>query len=164
MAKRLPQGKNIERYVGIGNMLNELIKLSPCPVYFVPHDTAGSFCYTSMKQWIKIKENTPTEVQIATLAHEIGHAICYNKRCGCYSPKKKTLCEYHAFIYSLSLLYIIGNIHILRLCMKNMVQSYYKNSEGWYKYHLAIKHIMKTKLWKRCIKLAYGQKQLLLFS
>ena len=147
-------------------MLSELIKLSPCPVHFKTLQLYGQFCNTTThsNRWIEIKENISVDIQVGTLAHEIGHCICYDKGCKCYNPKKKALCEYHAFMYSLSLLYLIGDKNILRICMENMITSYYKNSGGWYKYHIATKHAMNTNLWQRCIKLVYGQKQLLLFS
>lgn len=148
-------------------MLESLIKLSPCPVDFKAMSIDGWFEHSIREQKICIKYNIPIDTQIATLAHELGHAMCYKNNCICFKKvnnstnerllDKRVLCEYHAFIYSLQLLYVIGNKLILQNCMSNIISSYYNQS---YKYKFASKHIMNTIIWKRCIKFAYGHKQL----
>jgi hypothetical protein len=145
---------------GINMLLDDLIKLSPYPVYFTEEPYKAAFYYEDV--YIKIEETMSYDEKVYSLAHELGHALCHKNKCKCYakhSNRNEMLREYHAFKYSLELLLRLKHKQSLIPCIDEIIYSFYNYDE---KYKIAAIRIMKTDLWKQCVKFVYHQEQLLL--
>ena len=137
--------------------INELKRLSPVPVSFMDVMTHRQFSgayysikYCSGKPCIEIRKDLTNGQKIITLIHEVGHALCDSEGCKCMSNPDHTQREIHA------------NKFVLRRLMKyklkkeikvEMVQIE-KQANGltnYIYYKTAAKHIMKLKLWQKCL-------------
>lgn len=133
-------------------MIDKLIKLSPVPVNFV--DTiqhAGNYCYDSGKYEKDAHINVYTEQKeykkIGTLAHEISHAMCDADNCGCIKSLREER-EIHAYVFELNWLLK----HKQKEALEHVIHKLTNFTEGNDYYAEAAKHIMKLKLWKKCLK------------
>lgn len=139
-------------------MLEKLKRLSPVPIKFVNEMQCPG--YTGMfwsderslvgHPYIEICNNLENHQKIATLIHEIAHAICYEKNCECVKiyEKNPALTEIHAYEYELKWL--------LEHKQKKALRDEIKHIESFVEYRSdhyvdAAKHIMETKLWQKCL-------------
>lgn len=130
--------------------IKQLIQLSPVPVEFVHNTNAylGRYydyvCNYKEYPCIKIIDCLDNHKKIAVLAHEIGHAICHEKHCGC---KWGFEAEVHAFEYSLK--WLLENKQ--RKSLRWSIESIKTFLNRYDHYTQVAEHIMKSKLWQNCI-------------
>jgi len=139
-------------------MIEVLKRLSPVPIEFV--DEVQHWGYDGMffdgrvssvgHPYIEILDGLEKHRKIATLVHEIAHAICNEKNCKCFEIYKENpaLSEIHAFKYTLRWLLKHQQKETLKYELK-CIESYIINRSDHYVN--AAKHIMKLKLWQKCL-------------
>ena len=137
------------------NVIKRLIELSPCVVQFtsVMH-YYGEFCHPDeAENHIKVYSGAKEYEQIAVLAHEIGHALCEEKKCKCRKslPGDHAPTEYHAMKFGLN--WLLKHRH------KESLMWEVDNLEKWSVFcqcspdhQKAARKVMKLKLWKKCKK------------
>ena len=139
--------------------IEELIQLSPVPVKFTndiynPHfagvyyegETKG---YTG-KARIEIADDLTNCQKIRVLVHEIGHAICDMKNCKCMSNPDHVKREIHANKFVLS--WLLKHKQKEALKQEILQLEGQANGQTCYGYYeKAAKHVMKLKLWQKCI-------------
>lgn len=143
-------------------MIDILKRLSPASIEFMSRmsvsDCEGMFSYGDKYIGhplgkIEILDSLLLHEKIATLAHEIGHALCYEKRCKCLQPetvkKNYALAEIHAYKYVLSWLLKNKQKQALIWEMGRIKENSLNPYAGHYRE--ATKHIMKLKLWQKCL-------------
>lgn len=140
--------------------IDYVISLSSVPISFVGEigvskdgEIVIGRCYytgnlfdSKLQSHIEIRNDLGEHEKIACLLHEISHIKCYKKKCECSKPINKLKAEIHAFTYTLKWLLKYKHKKALKIEMQ-LIQSY---SKGLY-YEVA-KHIIKSKLWKKCMK------------
>ena len=132
-------------------VIETLEQLSPVPVLF--RDTEGEGCsgiyFSGPNVPYIVVSNSLKEHRkiIIVLVHEIGHAICGEKECKCINQTDKTLTEIHAMKFELNWLLRHKRTEELNLAAGTI--EYYLNQSD--NYGNAAKHIMKLKLWQRCL-------------
>lgn len=102
------------------------------------------------KARIEILDDLSTDQKIATLVHEIAHAICDVKNCRCMQNPDHTKREIHAVKFTLSWLLK----HKQKELLQQEINQLRRQANGYsnYDYYIrAAKHIMKLKLWQKCI-------------
>jgi hypothetical protein len=89
-----------------------------------------------------------------TLAHEIGHAKCDEKKCKCFKNKgNSVLREYHAYQYELKTLLKHGDRELLSEAIRQIELTFnFGASYGYEDHATAIEKIMKLKLWQKCLE------------
>ena len=139
-------------------MIEMLKRLSPVPIRFVDEMECqgydGMFWFYEGSSfghpYIDILDSLEEHDKIATLIHEIAHAICNEKDCECYKVYKENpaLTEIHAFGYELKWLLKHKQKRALKFELKR-IESYivYRSDH----YVDVAKHIMKLKLWQKCL-------------
>lgn len=142
-------------------MIDKLIKLSPVPVEFT--DTieigyAGTFWHKKYDcerpplpnhiPYIEIKDDLETSEKISALIHEISHAKCHEKNCDCVESPDYTKREIHAFKFQLKWLLKHKQKESLKDAMAVIKEGLNRHDH----YLKAAKHIMKLKLWKKCVE------------
>ena len=134
-----------------------LKRLSPVPIEFVDEMQCwgydGMFWYkdsTLGHPYIEILDSLEKDDKIATLIHEIAHAVCHEKNCECLKIYKKNpvLTEIHAYKYELKWL--------LKHKQKRALKNEIKRIESYIEYRSdhyvdVAKHLMKLKLWQKCL-------------
>jgi len=140
--------------------INCIMSLSSVPISFIPeigvpidgYEFIGRCYYTrnlfdsKLQPHIEIRNDLSEHRKIACLLHEISHAKCYEKKCRCSKSTNKLKAEIHAFTYTLKWLLKYKYRQTLKIemqCIKNY-------STGLY--YKAAKHIMRTRLWKKCLR------------
>ena len=138
-------------------MLEMLKQLSPVPIEFV--DEMECWGYSGMywgetssigHPYIEISNGLENHQKIATLIHEIGHALCDEKKCQCVKTYKENpkLAEIHAYKYELKWLLEHKQKRALKYemeCIESCVECRLDH------YVVATKHIMELKLWQKCL-------------
>lgn len=132
--------------------LEQLKKKSPCPVEFLINNDpnfTGEFTYNycisipfDTKGRIKINEKMTVSRKEEALAHEIGHARCFNRQCTCFEKtfQKRVLQEVHAELYALHIL--------LRNHRKNALKAKFS---GLLINNIEARNIVKSRrIYKRC--------------
>ena len=139
-------------------MIEMLKRLSPVPIEFV--DEMIDWGYSGMfwdekgslvgHPYIEILDSLEEHEKIAVLAHEIGHAICKEKNCECFKVYKKNpaLVEIHAYKYDLNWLLKHKQKRALKYEIRQLELHVENRSDH---YTEAAKHIMKLKLWQKCL-------------
>lgn len=137
--------------------IEQLIQLSPVPVEFV--DTlnnshfAGAYYHAKEyagKPRIKIVNELDNNEKMVTLIHEIAHAKCDAKGCKCMKNPDRTVREYHANKFTLTWLLKHKQKELLKQEMDVIIGQ--ANGLSNYEYYVeAAKHIMKLKLWHKCL-------------
>jgi len=142
--------------------LKELEKLSPCPIKYTP-DLWFSFGEFRVLKGIfncqiVVRDGMDEAKTLGALAHEIGHALCYSKKCKCMKDAHEPgdhlgsnaiLAEYHAIKFCLS--WLLKNkqkealAHEIELIKKDSVNKFSAAHKG------ACKKIMKLKLWQKIL-------------
>ena len=135
---------------------DKLIQISPYPVKIehLPFRYSGGFWYGSSNGHVPYQEKDfnpyiaispliklPT-FQIATLVHEIGHAIHYKRHCVCYTTHRE-LAEYHAELFALRFLLRYKLKGALRIKIKYIKKYACSN---------ILSGLFKMKIWKRCLE------------
>ena len=137
-------------------MLKELEQLSPVPVTTttIEHpDDLGVFYWGNSKapfsgRRIEISNRLSQSQHIAVMAHEVGHALCYDKRCKCFDNPNIVERETHAHKYALKFLLK----HEQKKALKWMIEDIKERSNhDNHIFRMALKHIMKLKLWQKCL-------------
>lgn len=140
--------------------VEQLIRLSPVPVEFVGEmqcpGYAGMFWsedFSSGHPYIEILDSLENYQKIATLIHEISHAVCKANNCECYIKQQKQpeLAEIHAYKFELAWLLKNKQKETLEYEIRNI--PLLKNRSDHYAG--AVKHIMKLKLWQKCLDYVY---------
>lgn len=134
--------------------LARLIKLSPVPVEFTAGEPgyAGSFVHGGLSEYyphIEIKNKLELSEKISALIHEIAHAICHSKNCKCMRnsvPSAEK--EIHVFKFQLNWLLE----HKQKEPLERAVEVVEKCLERDDFYAGVAKHIMKLKLWEKCVE------------
>ncbi|MCK5611627.1 hypothetical protein KAR91_57685 [Candidatus Pacearchaeota archaeon] len=137
--------------------LDNIIQLSPVPVRFVNDILSGSNGFYSHNEnfdfdanhHIGIKDDLKDYQKIAVLIHEIGHAKCDKKNCDCMKNPNHKYREIHAYMYELKWLLKHNQREGLNWIVNKLIDI--ANWEPGY-YTEAAKHIMKTKLWQKCLR------------
>ncbi len=142
-------------------MIDELIKLSPVPVIFTNNlsvDYIGSYHHAKKlydgdivkEPFIKIRDDLKDYQKIGTLVHEIKHAQCVKKNCKCMRNPDKTEREVHAYMYEL--LWLLKHKQMEGL--KELIEKIEYKAENNFtnQYGTSARQIVKSKLWKRCLK------------
>ena len=138
-------------------MIEMLKRLSPVPIKFVDEmrhwGYDGMFWYGNFSPghpYIEILNDLEKHIKIAVLIHEIAHAMCNEKNCKCLKmyEKNPALAEIHAFKYTLKWLLEHKQKRALRYELK-VIESYIENRSDHYVD--VAKHIMKLKLWQKCL-------------
>lgn len=139
--------------------IKSLIHLSPVPIYFMETMRISDFCGTFWKgtkndgdgkPYIEIHAKLEDYQKIAILAHEIGHAKCYEKNCKCMKNSDHTEREIHATKFELRWLLKCKQKNSLRWEMNDIIKQVNGCTLRLY-YLKAAKHIMKLKLWQKCL-------------
>ena len=134
-----------------------LKRLSPVPIEFVDEMQCwgydGMFWYknsTLGHPYIELLDSLKEHEKIATLAHEIGHALCNEKNCKCLKiyEKNPVLTEIHAFKCELKWLLKHKQKEALKYEIRGL-KSYIENRSDHYVD--VAKRIMKLKLWQKCL-------------
>jgi len=143
--------------------IKELENLSPCPIKYVPFMIGGSGSFivgrSIFKCKIEIRGSASEPEKLASLAHEIGHALCFSKKCKCMKDAHEPgehlgynaiLAEYHAMKFCIKWLLknkqkeaLINEVSLLEREVKEI---------GSIAHSEAAKKIMKLKLWKKALK------------
>jgi len=139
-------------------VIETLKRLSPVPIEFVDEMRCFGFCgmfwddgVSSIGHpFIEIDNNLENHQKIATLIHEISHAICSGKNCKCVKiyEKNPALAEIHAYKYELKWLLKHKQKGALKYEIEQ-IELHIKNRSDHYVE--AAKHIMKLKLWQKCL-------------
>jgi len=139
-------------------MIEILKRLSPVPIEFVDEMEIpgydGMFWGNEVSSighpYIEIDNNLENYQKIATLIHEIGHALCGEKKCQCVKTYEENpkLAEIHAYKYELKWLLEHKQKKALKYEMEG-IKSFIENRPDHYAE--AAKHIMKLKLWQKCL-------------
>lgn len=137
-------------------MIKQLKKLSPHPIRKTNlYNSTGVFNYgshTDYKPYIEIDKSINKFEQITTLAHELGHAQHYKRKCICYRLNDKITREVHAIRFSL-LLMLHYNLDLPLALEINEIESIVNNSFSMPKEEItARKIIMDMKVWERAKK------------
>ena len=136
--------------------LKDLVCLSPVSVYFFEMD--GIFVGTyydkaesiTGKAHIEIDSKLTNNQKITTLIHEIGHAFCDAKGCKCMKNSDHTEREIHTNIFVLRQLIKHKQKEILREEIHHIEQV--AAGAAFHEYYInAADHIMKIKLWQKCL-------------
>ena len=144
--------------------INELKRLSPVPITFVDvmrnENFCGVFCHGKEfdgdgKAYIEISNGLEHYQKIATSIHEIGHAKCYEKNCKCMRNPDHTEREIHAVKFQLRWLLKYKQKEGLKWETDSIIRQ--ANGHASYGYYIkAAKHIMKLKLWQKCLNYLKG--------
>ena len=137
-------------------MIEVLKRLSPVPIVFIEpkQDCFAQYCSgnesMNLFKRIEIDKTLKPYENIAILAHEIAHALHDVKDCKCMKNSDHTEREIHAHKDSLRFLLK----HKQKKALKWLVERIKEHTAGNY-YHdeaqPAAKHIMKLKLWQKCL-------------
>ena len=135
----------------MSKLLSEIIKLSPVNIEFVDAITGhpswiGVYWGSHRpKRSIEVVNRLSTELKIATLLHEIGHANCSAKGCSCV---KVVTCLGELYAEMFALQWLLDGKHkcILRTDMEHLERVWPNNGI----YGDAWEDLIKTKLWKDC--------------
>jgi hypothetical protein len=92
--------------------------------------------------------------KVAVAAHEIGHAICWNKQCRCCWNGDAVLMEVHAWRYSLQHLLDYGNRKSLFFTMEQICS--FACGCRSKDHQKACRRLIKCAVWKKCRE-RYGQ-------
>ena len=138
--------------------IEQLIQLSPVPVEFVDTIDNGLFAgmyyhtkkHTGKEAYIEILNRLDDCEKIRTLIHEIAHANCGAKNCKCMKNPDHTKREIHANRFVLSWLLKHKQKEALKEEMEQLTQQANGNTCRAY-YEKAAKHIIKLKLWHKCL-------------
>lgn len=139
--------------------IKNLIHLSPVPVYFMDVMSISDFCgifWQGKKHdgdghaYIEISTELENYQKISTLVHEIGHAKCYEKNCKCMKNSDHAKREIHALKFQLRWLLKYKQKGGLKWEMDSLIKQ--ANGQACRTYYVkAAKHIMKLKLWQKCL-------------
>jgi len=142
--------------------LKELEKLSPYPINYVNkwRYEHGAFFpkFSTFYCRIEINKDLSEDVKLATLAHEVGHALCYKKGCKCmeyahelgtHISSKYTMTEYHANKFAIK--FLLENKQ--KEALKDIIKVILEDSQDYFNgaHQKACKKIMKLKLWKKAL-------------
>lgn len=134
-------------------MLEILKRLSPVPIEFVCKNDSYLGRYYHEDNYedypcIKIVDEMPNDEKLSVLAHEIGHALCYEKKCECTLVGKDYIKrEIHACEYQLSWLLEHEQLKSLEWSIKTL-----KEWLSRYDYFAKVaQNIIKMKLWQKCL-------------
>ena len=144
--------------------LLNLISQSPYKVVFSSGLVEGECDIYNKTIRISNSLSLETEEKILILVHEIGHATCKINGCICLQeyPKLAALAELHAYMYVLNYCYNNKHKKLLSMLIRSLMWHAGRKTKTCHT--IAIKQIVKYKLFNECIKMANSQKQLLLFS
>lgn len=137
-------------------MIEVLEQLSPVPVYFLETDSMFAGTYQTKaesiagKAHIKIDNRLTDSQKITTLIHEISHALCDVKDCKCLKNPDHTEREIHANKATLRQLIKYRQKEALEEEMERIEQQA-AGMTHYVCYLNAAKHIMKLKLWQKCL-------------
>lgn len=146
------------------NILTKLKRLSPVPIIFMDIMSISDFCGIFWKgkkfdgdgkPYIEIFNELENYQKIATLAHEIGHANCYEKNCKCMRNLDHTEREIHAMKFQLRWLLKHEQKDSLKWETDHIIKQANGSVSRLY-YLKAAKHIMKLKLWQECLNYIKG--------
>lgn len=139
--------------------IEQLIQLSPVPIKFINLVNNSSYwagAYFKInesvtgKAYIEILNKLDNYQKIITLTHEIAHANCDTKGCKCMKNPDYTEREIHANKFTLSWLLKYKQKEALKQEMKSLTAQ--ANGYSKYEHYVkAAKHIMKLKLWQKCL-------------
>lgn len=133
-------------------ILETLKRLSPVPIEFVCGDRnyLGRYYHEGNYEdypCIKIINELSNDEKLSVLAHEIGHALCFEKKCECVLTKDYIKRETHACEYQLSWLLKHKQLKSLEWSMKTL-----KKWLNRYDHYVEVaQNIMKLKLWQKCL-------------
>lgn len=136
----------------LGGIANALIAKFGFAVKFFPVFYIAKIGDQFNRPHIGIRDSLSYHQKISTLLHEVGHALCYEKNCECCRKNRKHR-EIHAWEYALSWMLE----HELKKALLEALWFILKLSEQDNYHGEASRHIMKTKLWQKCLHKAYIQ-------
>jgi len=142
-------------------MFIDLIQLSPVPVNFVSAKKKIGFSFAGIRIGVYYCESPKSKVEphieilnslnkhkmIGTLLHEIGHARCDREKCSCLKSDDLAESEIHAYEYTLE--WLLKNKQ--KKTLKTEIKHIKRQVDKMDYYGDAIKHIMKTELWQKCL-------------
>lgn len=133
--------------------IDRILSICPCPVIFGEWFwmNYGMYDYRQFtNKRIQIDQTKPKHVQIAVLAHEVGHALCDAKNCRCRRANS-TLSEFHAQLFALSTLLE----HKSKKALNFLISIIEEEAASGNSIHArADRHIMRLFLWKKCKRFA----------
>lgn len=143
-------------YIPTRYTLEMLVQSSPVPVSFVSkfkseksigrNDVCLATFYSGpVAPHIEILSSSDYNTKILSLIHELSHARCHKKRCRCWNMDK--LGEIHAYAYTLKWLIKNKRKELLKIQMRTLS----KMQERTDYYSDAVRYIMTTRLWQRCL-------------
>ena len=141
-------------------ILDDLIKTSHIPIRFIEMENDFYGCYYHRGKFfsydkeldiprIEIRDSLKNYQKIATIIHEKAHSICDKKNCSCLKNPNRKYREIHAYIYELKWLLKYKQKKGLRWLINRLIDYADDNSDYYSK---AAQHIIKTKLWQKCLK------------
>ena len=133
-------------------MIETLKRLSPVPINFKKMNSMGLYhhinIFMSYSSHIEISNSLGKYRRMSVLAHEVGHAQCDAKNCNCMINRNNhTLAEMHAFKFALNWLLKHKQKRALKVTINNINMCAGDPDH----YAKAAKHIMKLKLWQKCL-------------
>lgn len=146
----------------MSTQFDRLVKISPYPVSMglIPLGYAGVFRWgnagdrqpyagADFKPSIQISRRIISrQKKVATLLHEIGHAIHYRRHCRCYTDHSDYfLTEYHAQRFALRYMLRYKLKGALRYEIEDMKRDQHQYSKQW---QAVIKQLMQEKIWEKC--------------
>ena len=136
-------------------MIEMLKQLSPVPITVMaleyPKDLGvfywgGEIAPFSGRR-IEISELLSQPQHIVVLSHEVGHALCLAKNCKCFNNPNIIKREIHAHKYTLRLLLKHKQKEALKWAVEDIKnRSYYQDG-----FEKILKHLVKLKLWQKCL-------------
>lgn len=145
--------------------MNNLNKLSPCKINFIdPSKIPVGAWYNIGSKCINISNNLTKIDKNIAIIHEIGHALCHEKNCICLQdyPKLAALAELHAILFEMN--YWYKNKNKTMLCEVIRTLMYNAGRSVRTCHTIAIKQIIKYKLFTECVNYINKYEQLLLFN
>ena len=134
-----------------------LKRLSPVPITFTelecPEDIGvffwshGETLFSGTGERIEVSENLQQSQRIAILSHEVGHALCFEKKCKCFENSDIAKREIHAHKYSLRFLLK----HEQKESLKWLINDIEERSAKYDLWEKILKHLIKSKLWQKCL-------------
>jgi len=110
-----------------------------------------SSCLYNNDGIIIISANSILYEKLATLYHEIGHYKCHRKKCRCEKEDNLLLKEEHAYKYMLEIMLKKKILPSLKFSIENIKNKTNSKTTTMHE-RIAAQRIVKTKLFKDCVK------------
>ena len=141
------------------NKLQKLENISPTKITYrrYPDFSYGVFRRTEIvdnntiivtDNFIEIDKNINKYKKLAVLAHEIGHAICFQNNCKCVTEKSNYIAEFHANYFALNWL----KENKCKKSLKWLINLINQQQHDYDVHGEAARKIKRTKLYRDCLE------------